>query len=184
MPGTPSELPFDFTTAASSPVPLASDWMTVIEDEGVKTLDADPIIDPNNQIGSDRIPIRRNSRANILRLRMKYNSSVLQIASLVSPIVKVFGAYAEDGPWQILENRAGNLNAELTMDPGPSGDPGSDIVDDVTGPTYKYTHPSRDQNAWDCEGYDYVLVGVERAYVPGSGQTDTVVTVEARMTTF
>ena len=173
MPGTAIELDYDSSAAVTSPVPLASNWTTVITasggTSGIKTLDAATITNPSSQIGSLKLPILRINRSRTLYLRMRYDDAA-GTTSFINPIVKVFGRTGS-GMWQILENLAGEIRAEILRD--------NDV--DLDDGTYRYTHPTNDDNAWDCAGYEEILVGVERAYSTTGGGTDNAAILQARM---
>lgn len=155
-----------------------SEWQTVIDATGVDaTADASPILTPSASItrSTRHVFSRPPGCGTYLRLRLKYDDG---ITGPTSPVVKVFGRTISTagpdapsgtaGPWQILRNVAGNLNATLSID----------LPNDAQDGEFSYTTPTANDHSWDVDGCGEFLVGIETA-LSATGTVNTA-TIEAK----
>lgn len=149
--GTTVNARFDTRATLTCPVSASTAWKTIIDAGGVNAADAATVTDPAAEVtrSTTHIIRRENLAGTTLRLRMAYDDG---ITSVTSPTVKVFGRCGTD-PWQLLKNKAGALNAELTVD----------LTNDASDGTLNYTTPDVNTHSWDCDGNDEILVAVEIA---------------------
>jgi hypothetical protein len=146
----------------TSPSSLGAAWQTIIAVGGMDDQDAATITNPDTEItdATRRILKRDKGRGTLLRLRMGYDDGDTPSAD---PVVKVFGrtmdAAGDYSAWQNLVNEAGDTTATLTT---------AVASDDADG-TNKRTVPDRSNHAWDLDGCDEVLVGVQTVYAVSAG---------------
>lgn len=145
-------------------ISLTSDWQTMIaandgSDGGPESADAATITNPTTQItkATRRIYLRQGKAGMFLVLRLGYDDA---LTVTVDPVVAVFGRKNSSGKWERLRNRAGALTGTLA----------TDITNDVTDGTLKYTTVHHDNNMWDVLGCNEILVGVQTA-LAGTGTT-------------
>ncbi len=147
---------FDRPGCVTSPVHLASRWATIIDagEEGIELQDANNIKNPDSEIGSDKRLLLRESRANILRVRIVYDKDV-EASEVIEPKVVLFGRMTQDATeiWQAIQSLDGSRRVTLDVD----------LDKDVVNGAYKHTTPGRLKHAWNCEGYDTLVLGVEVA---------------------
>ncbi len=158
--GEARTLPYTDRGCVTSPVVLGSRWMTVINNAALTT-NPGTITNPDS-LGSGCTPIRRQSRARVLRVRLRYNDA----EATGSLALKVFGKTGSD-PWQIVRNVAESKSATITTSAGT----------DIASGGLRYTNPDSDEHAWSIEGYDVILVGNESAW----STDDDSALLEARM---
>ena len=148
---------FDYDGFVSYPVSGTARWVVAIDSGGADDQDAATITNPTSSItASSRHILNRNFKSGTtLVVRLGYDVGA---GSLTNPVIKVFGRSGSDA-WQVLRNKSGSLTATIT----------TATSTDVSDGTYKYTNPDLNDNAWDCQGCDQILIGVETAYAAGSG---------------
>src|SRR5688572_3929372 len=140
-------------------ISITSAWVTAIDAGGMDAADNASITNPTTQItATDHRIIRRNSGGTTLLVRLVYDAT---LTAITNPVIAVFGR-TNGQDWQRLLNNAGATAATLTTDSA-----------DVSNGTYKFTHPSTTDHAWDCMGCDEFLIGVQTAM---SGSTGTATT--------
>lgn len=155
--GATRTLAFDYDGFVSYPVSGTARWVVAIDSGGADDQDASTITNPTSSItASTRHVLNRNFKSGTtLVVRLGYDAGA---GSLTNPVIKVFGRSGGDA-WQILRNKSGSLTATIT----------TATSTDVSDGTYKYTVPDLNDNAWDCQGCDQILIGVETAFAAGSG---------------
>ena len=160
MPPT-SAVKFDYGSAGcvTSPVALGSRWVTIIDalGTGIETQDAAIIVDPSAQIAASKLIMKRESRGNILRVRLVYDGTN---SVGTPPIVKLFGRTGAD-VWQIIQNLEATPQNTVTLT--------AVAAQDVKVSGARYTNPDRLKHAWNVEGYDELVLGVETAMVYTGG---------------
>lgn len=103
-------------------------------------------------------------------------------ANMIEPVIKVFGSATSDGTkWSAIRNLQGELSVPITRD----------LLNDTymyvleTGHTedVRATIPDNDAHSWDCDGYEYFYIGVERAYanMPEASGSPSAAWLEARI---
>jgi len=73
--------------------------------------------------------------------------------------------------WEILENKAGAIRATMVI---------AETTDASDG-TFNLTHPDPNDHAWDLNGCNQVLVGVEVAFIAGTGGATTTASLQAKV---
>ena len=148
-------------TGITAPASMKAGWITVISAGGMTVQDNATITNPTTQItSSTRRIIQRRSRGTHLILRMKYDST---LATITSPVVKVFGRVGPGEAWQLLYSRDTNLVETIT----------ADTTNDARDGTFNYTTPDFAIHAWDCLGCDELLVGIQTVLAGSTGSTAT-----------
>ena len=133
----------------SRPAQIPAIWNTIIDAGGLDSADAGTITDPNTEItDADRHIGKVGKLGTTLRLRLQYDDGVSSITT--DAIIKVFGRTGTE-PWQILTNRAGNISVTMTIT----------FASDVSDGTNNWTTVLPNDHAWDLDGCDEILVGVE-----------------------
>lgn len=136
------------------PVSLTSNWIQVLDANGPATLNNATITNPTTQITTSTThPLSTQGVGTLLVLRLVYDAG---LTSITNPTVKVFGKSGASA-WSLLQTKAGALNAAITT-----------ASTDVSDGTFKYTTPDLTNIAWDMQGCDTILVGVEVA-LAGTG---------------
>ncbi len=178
MAGTPTSLPFDHNGCVTTSVELASRWTTVIDYTDTShglflydgSADGTDITNPDGITDANKHPLVREGRASVLRLRMAYTGTIT-----VEPIVQVFGRTkkasdgASDQVWQGIRNLQDSLAVQIDK-----------ASNDLNISGTKYTDPHPAKHAWNCEGFDEILVGVKTKF-QGSGSPTA--SLQARMYT-
>lgn len=165
MPLAQVALPFTAPTPLLVlPAAAVSSWVTVIpagglliedQPQGLELRDAAKIFDGDPAYR--RILARAAGVGTTLRIRMKYAKTDPAPAAPLK--IKVFANTVPDEgatPWTLLPN---TLNEESAVIP-------TNTSTDAIWGDYAYTRVDNAAHAWDCDGYSYFLVGVQRAY-PG-----------------
>jgi len=166
--GSTRTLAFDYDGFVSYPVSGTARWVTAIDSGGADDQDAATITNPTTEITAStrHIPNRNFKSGTTLVVRLAYDDGA---GTLTNPVIRVFGRSGSDA-WQVLRNKSGSLTATITT--ATSTDPADG--------TYKYTVPDLNDNAWDCQGCDQILIGIETAFAAGSG-TAANAFVQAKM---
>lgn len=182
---------FSPLTAASLSVPISgvAQWATVIDEPNVNGggLSA-------NDLGSSGLPhiIRASQITDVrklvfrrattvsgsvlpfgtsLRVRLVYPTTVTtSTADLVTPVVKLFaGQSADKAKMTVARNLLGDKSVHFPVD--PAVDNISTIQLGTGEDELKVATPDNMAHTWDCDGYEYFLFGVERAwsYTGGPG---------------
>jgi len=134
------------------PSNIASDWVDLRDEGSVDAADnaGSDITNPDTQITDAGAHILKKIKAGtVLRLRLRYDDGD---TLTTDPVVQVFGRHSDDGGWQRLRNKSGNI--DLTL---------SDAATDVEDGTDKFSDVDEDANSFDLDGCDQVIVGVKTA---------------------
>ena len=142
----------------SRPAQLPSPWITVIAVGGLDTIDGLPVTDPTADITREETSIGKVAqRGTTLRIRMRYDDAD---ASLTTDLViSVWGRYDNTNAWMRLLTKAGALTTTIV----------TDYTNDAEDGTDAYTTPHQETMAFDLEGCDEFIVGVEVIYAVSSG---------------
>ncbi len=164
---------YDGSASVTSPVRLASRWTTIIDANatlGVRAVDASTITDPDTQIKSAKRMMLRESRANILRVRVVYDSDQ---TVTTDPIVVLFGQMTDSEVWQPLQNMAASPAERVTI--------AHNNNQDLNIGGFRYTNPDRLTVAWNVEGYERLVLGVEVALALSGGTNPDEPYVQGRL---
>lgn len=138
-------------------------WVTAVGAGGPATADNASITNPTLEIvAATTVILNRDARlGTTIKARLQYDTGM---TGITSPVIKLFGRTTDPSTkipnaWQALYTLSGNLTATLAT-----------AATDVDDGTYKYTNPTNLDNAWDCDGCDEILVGIQTA-LSGTGTT-------------
>lgn len=181
-------VPFSPATPAAIPVvPVAglSPWLSVIvpgTSAGLAlkdTTNSKGVIETASLItNSTRLMFRRatsstNPLGTTMRARLIYPYDAENTQPDVSPVIRVFGGDGTDkSKFSVLRNLNGDASVLLATD--VLQDSRTFAAPDPNSPSvfnqYRATIPNNTAHAWDCDGYEYFVIGVERAlsYLPGA----------------
>lgn len=106
---------------------------------------------PDTQIATvSRRIIKTAGAGTVLRASMRYDDG---LSGITDPVINVVGRMSEqDVFWRKLFNKAGSYDATLAT-----------AATDLTSGTFDFTDPHPDNNAWDIDGCDEILIGVKTA---------------------
>jgi hypothetical protein len=124
------------------------------------------IRDPNVEItASSRLIVNRPpSGGTTLRLQLAYNAGDLPDPDSGPPLtIRVFGRTTDGGRWTALRNLNGDASVPIPISPN------TDSQDSSASPTLALTVPDNNAHSWDCDGYDWFIVGVEKIHRSLSG---------------
>lgn len=131
------------------PFSLTSGWQSLIDAGGLIVQDAAIITNAATQItNSTRHVFNRVGQGTVLLTTMKYDAG-LTIST--APVIKVFGRTGSDIWLPVRMRNSSQISASLV----------NSSTTDGTDGTFKYTTPDYNLQAWDCIGYEEILVGVE-----------------------
>jgi len=152
-----------------TPVSLTSNWVTPIGPGGMGDADAATITNPDTQItvAQRAFLSREGKHGTTLKVRLKYDAAAS--GSFTAPRIKLFGRTGS-GPWEILRTKSGANSRTLELD----------IAGDATNGTHKWTTPDDLEDAFDVQGCDIILIGVERALAHQTGNA-ALATLEAKV---
>lgn len=156
-----------FVPATFAPISLVAPWSNAIDAGGVATIDAATITDAAGSITDVHHHILTRLTGTLLVLALAYDKT---LTAITAPILKVFGRVSAAanggvaGRWELLKNRAGNIQTTLT----PAA------TDAVSG-TLAYTTVDLTNHAVDMAGCDEFLVGVETALAGSTGVVTSAV---------
>lgn len=187
----PSFLPFTGNATLSIPVSATSAWITAIDapPNGVAT--ADPINPTTGAIqnanlitDTKKFTIRRSigsasgAFGTTLRVRLVYPPSVTGATQLlVAPQIRVFGGPALDRTGMVsLRNLAGDRSVRLAL--SPDEDSFVTVTIGTQPASMKATTPDNIAHSWDCDGCEYLVIGVEKAFSYQGGPGTPVVQVK------
>ncbi len=175
--------PFDYSpdpSTATAVVPVAgvSQWQTAIDAPGVTVPDLDTgevvcqspaIVLTNRGLPSTR----SNYQGTTLRVRLVYYGEYLQYTD--APLtIRVFGC-ANSQEWTVIRNLNGDASVPIPIDPSYSGHVGSDThltAGSTQDPHMFVNQPDNNAHSWDCDGYDQIMIGVEKPFALGGGHAD------------
>lgn len=150
------------------PAQVPAPWTTVIDIGGMIVQDAAAITDPTGEIiTSTRHILNVKKSGTILRARMAYDDGD---TLTTSPIVVAFGRYDANEVWQKLTNKAGITAVTMTVVTST----------DVSDGTLNFTDVDPEDHAWDLDGCDAVLFGVQTIYAV-SGGSAALASLQARV---
>lgn len=183
------------------PVSGKCSWTTVIlpgtgTDKGLRHADersaAGVIVDPSQIVSPPKLMFTRRdtngwSQGTNLRLRVCY-PTMNASSPVVFPVVRVFGANqlpesSEDPPldtFSAMRNAAGDASVVFPL----SLDEDTFFTIETPSSTIegRSTSPDVVAHSWDCDGYDYFIVGVERAFdVTQSGYPTAAALLQAKI---
>jgi len=185
--------PFDFSPDSSKatvvvPVAGVSKWQTAIYAPAltVPDLAAGEVVcqSPAVVLTNRGLPLTRSVwQGTTLRVRLVYYGYSMQYTS--TPLtIRVFGN-AGGQSWTVIRNLNGDTSVPIPIDPSyttPSVHVGSDThltVGSTQDPNLFVNQPDNNAHAWDCDGYDEIIVGVESAF--SFGANSTLAYLEAKM---
>lgn len=152
------------------PTQISNPWKTIIRAGGINVQDAATITDPTAEITNSTTSIFKvMNHGTTFRLRMKYDDG--DDGSGTDPVIKVFGRYDSNEQWETLPGKSGSITTTLVIAQAT----------DVSDGTFNWTEVDPDDDAWDLNGCGEVLVGVQTAFVAGTGGSSTTATVEAKV---
>lgn len=155
------------------PVSSISDWATIIDAPGLATADAATIVNPATEIvtSTTHLLVRDRGVGTTLLLRIKYPSAAtLTTDAKVKVFGRVRGTDGSVGGWSLLRNRSGSISRTIPIDTTNNQGDG----------TSRWTTPDWDQDAWDCQGCNEFLVGIETALNLDSNNENSA-TLEAKI---
>lgn len=153
----------------SRPAQIPTPWATLIDAGGMDDIDAAPSVNPDLVTDADHHIGKVGKRGTTLRLRMRYDDA--DAGTITNPQVVVFGRYDSSDQWMILLNKAGSRISVIAVD----------VTNDVTDATDKWTLSHQENNAYDLEGCDEVIVLVEVAYAETGAGDASLALLEAKI---
>lgn len=151
------------------PAQIPSPWVTVIDVGGMDAVDNLPITNPATHITATTHHIGKvGKRGTTLRLRMRYDDADATLTT--DAVIAVFGRYNSTDAWMQLLTKAGNRTTTMT----------TDYTNDVEDGTDGYTQVHPENHAFDLEGCDEFLVGVEVVYAVSGGDA-TLASLQAKI---
>jgi hypothetical protein len=183
---------FSPLTNASLGVPVSAicDWLTVIEEPnasggGVSANDLGssniPFVVSVGQIVDSRKLVFRRSQliggvntgfGTSLRARLLYPVDVTSLSqNVVTPVLKLFaGPLADRGRMTSVRNLLGETSVQFPID--PAADSSAKFPSSPGDVELKVATPDNMAHTWDCDGCEYFIFGVERAwsYTGGPGK--------------
>jgi len=136
------------------PVQIPNKWIDAIDPGGITVVDATPIVNPGTQIiDPTRHIVAVAGFGTTLRARLLYDRAETG-APTTQLVIQVFGRFDANENWQKLVNKDEVHAVTMTL-------AGATDVDD--GSVFKYTDLDLTGHAWDLDGCDEILVGVNVA---------------------
>lgn len=154
---------------------IVSDWLEVLLAGGVDGADnsGNQIVNPTATITAATARLTQIDRGTLAIFRMKYDDGV---SGVTDPVLNIFGRVAvstngSQGPWMPLKTREDTPSLNMTLT--------TDLTNDMTDGTYKFTNPDYKANVIDLCGCNEILVGVKTAFAATG--TVTTATVEMKV---
>lgn len=183
---------FPFQPSTPEPTPVVpvgsiSPWIETIGPGGLTELDPlvnGVIVVPLSATTSSRLILHRSAGSGTiygttLRVRMIYAQDDSE--NMIDPVIRIFASDTNGTKWSAIRNLQGELSVPISRD----------LINDTymyvleTGHTedVRGTIPDNDAHSWDCDGYEYFYIGVERAYanMPAGSGSPQAAWLEARI---
>jgi hypothetical protein len=153
-----SVIPSSFAAGVVWPASVASEWIVAIAEGGMTITDGtDPLRKGYSITDSTRNLLKRtDSTGTTLRLRLRYHAG--DIPAAVPLVIRVFGAETATGDLAAMPNLNKDLSVPITLDTA------SDSLIEDGSQLFAVTTPDADAHSWDCDGYTFMLVGIEKPY--------------------
>lgn len=133
-------------------------WQICTDPPGVAISDGSPVTNPNTQIANSYHHLFRcNQAGSHLIFRLAYDVNFTSITT--EPVINVFGRCSSADAWMKLKNRTGSV--DMAFD--------TDLTNDVSDGTYRYTTVDQTINAFDLLGCNEFLVGTTTALAGVNG---------------
>lgn len=140
-----------------APSAILTPWKVAVDDPA--TQDASTVTDPANDIsGIDDRVLDKGAIGTLLALALAWPDGSVPSTD---PVVKVFGRYDANEPWELVPNLNGDLSQEL---------PATDASDVKNSSTRRSTVDT-DNHVWDVGAFSQFVVAIETAYA-GSNSGD------------
>lgn len=158
--------PFNVNPATGlvTPISAGTEWIDVFSD--VST--ADPVnsdgVIQNPGLISDERPLLDRATSLVgttIRVRLRYGA--LDTAQPVSLRIRMFGSNNGDS-FAAIRNLNGDASVLVPTVP----------AEDTIYSGDKVTIPDNDAHSWDCDGYTYFMIGIEREYTGASAATSII----------